>query len=345
MLKSERKQLPIMIFLMRFLRLLTFSVSALLLALCALAAWLPPRWWTECLLAFSLQGGLALLACSLLLVFSSFYLRRLGFMTIVLIGAMSFSAISILDFVQTQAPWWPIQSNASPTKSGLPPTGVRPLRFLQHNVLKSRKNYDAVVTLLRNQDADLVALEEIGPRGFTILRRDPILKHKYPAFAGSGESGQCLLSRWPIQESRTIIRHGLPLLFARLRTPDGMRLSILVIHPPHPTLPRYLVAQNGIFNDLLMTKERIGHPLLIVGDFNATPFNNNFRHFVQRMDLLEPQQKAGLLPSWPSTLPSLLRLPIDHILHSPDLTVSEQRLLPNTGSDHLPLYTVLYSQR
>jgi endonuclease/exonuclease/phosphatase (EEP) superfamily protein YafD len=45
----------------------------------------------------------------------------------------------------------------------------------------------------------------------------------------------------------------------------------------------------------------------------------------------------GLQPTFPASSIGVLRVPIDHLLHSQDLRVRDRRLGPALGSDHFSL--------
>lgn len=121
----------------------------------------------------------------------------------------------------------------------------------------------------------------------------------------------------------------------------GAPLSIAAVHPS-PPIP-------GLESDW-----RIGHrflsdlcapelPTLLVGDFNST-----LDHTVMR-DLLDAGCRdaaeitgRGLTGTWPSSVPAILRVPIDHLLLTPAAgTVLSYEVIEVAGTDHLGTFTVL----
>jgi endonuclease/exonuclease/phosphatase family metal-dependent hydrolase len=48
---------------------------------------------------------------------------------------------------------------------------------------------------------------------------------------------------------------------------------------------------------------------------------------------------TGAGGTWPSLLPPQMRIPIDHVMVGPGLSVVSRRVLPRLGSDHLPVAT------
>lgn len=61
------------------------------------------------------------------------------------------------------------------------------------------------------------------------------------------------------------------------------------------------------------------------------------KNFMHQTGLQNARAGRGVLPTWPTFLPAtFLRIPIDHILVDPRLSVLDYRLGPSIGSDHLP---------
>jgi endonuclease/exonuclease/phosphatase (EEP) superfamily protein YafD len=80
------------------------------------------------------------------------------------------------------------------------------------------------------------------------------------------------------------------------------------------------------------------HPdAIVIGDFNSTPWYGAFRQLLRESQLVSSQPGFGLQPTWHSSLPSLLQIPIDHCLHSRSFVSMRRRVGRSVGSDHLPL--------
>ncbi len=75
----------------------------------------------------------------------------------------------------------------------------------------------------------------------------------------------------------------------------------------------------------------------MTGDFNSTPWSWPVRRLLSSTDLLNSQVGFGLQPSFSAETNLLLRVPIDHLFHSPALEVTDRQLGPPLGSDHFPL--------
>ncbi len=119
-------------------------------------------------------------------------------------------------------------------------------------------------------------------------------------------------------------------------TLEDQQIAVYAVHPRPPDSEGTTEARDTLFSDLaeLIAQETI--PVVVIGDFNATPWSYVFRDFTSGTGLVNSQNGYGLSATWPSTLPLTL-IPLDHMLHSDSLTTVNRRVGPDLGSDHLPL--------
>ena len=78
-------------------------------------------------------------------------------------------------------------------------------------------------------------------------------------------------------------------------------------------------------------------PTILLGDLNTTPWSHHFRRLLKQTRLLDSLRGHGVQGSWPSFLPAPLRIPIDHVLHSPEVAITGRAIGPDANSDHLPV--------
>jgi endonuclease/exonuclease/phosphatase (EEP) superfamily protein YafD len=78
-------------------------------------------------------------------------------------------------------------------------------------------------------------------------------------------------------------------------------------------------------------------PVVVMGDLGDTPWTHTFRQLAGDADLVNSLDGYGIQPSWPAQMPFGLNLPLDHMLHSRELTTMARATGPNLGADHLPL--------
>ena len=82
-------------------------------------------------------------------------------------------------------------------------------------------------------------------------------------------------------------------------------------------------------------------PAVVVGDFQATPWSHSFQELADVAELENSMTGYGLQTTWPANRWAFFRIPIDHLLHSADLTTVDRYLGPAFGVDHRPLVVKL----
>jgi endonuclease/exonuclease/phosphatase family metal-dependent hydrolase len=151
--------------------------------------------------------------------------------------------------------------------------------------------------------------------------------------------GAGLYSRFPL----TALPHQTHFLFrmprAMIVLPDGRQLRVVAVHPQPPNM------SVGRWEEALesLPTPRGGIPWVLVGDFNATFDQAEFRELVDRgyRDAGAATGK-GLEPTWPSeeVFPWGL-MTIDHVLADRRLGVAEYGVDGLPGSDHRAIHAEL----
>ena len=95
-------------------------------------------------------------------------------------------------------------------------------------------------------------------------------------------------------------------------------------------------ARDSLFAELATLVAAETTPVIVIGDFNATPWSSAFRTFEGDTGLVNSQRGYGLSATWPTSLPITL-VPLDHMMHSDSLTTITRVVGPDLGSDHMPL--------
>ena len=88
------------------------------------------------------------------------------------------------------------------------------------------------------------------------------------------------------------------------------------------------------------------HPArrVVMGDFNATPWSPSFQALLHKGRLFNSLDGFGIQTSWPESNP-LLRIPIDHALLGPALSVIDRGTGPSFGSQHRSLHLTITTAR
>ena len=246
-------------------------------------------------------------------------------------------AVSLCSMVLAGAAVLPYQAAGQAAHADVSDTG-RSVRVLLANVRLTNREHDRVLELVRTADADVLVFQEVNERWKSALQ--PITA-AYPYVAGKTREdpfGTMVYSRLPILDHGTL-PHGAAGRWSLRLVIDvqGTPVSVVCTHPKPPLLAASFTLRNEQLDRVTELVKTLPRPLILVGDLNTTMWSPWFRRLCDRADLASVRLGKGVLGSWPAALPGFLRIPIDHILVSPDLTVTDCRLGDAVGSDHLPL--------
>lgn len=208
--------------------------------------------------------------------------------------------------------------------------------LLLFNVWHRNGKLDEVRRMIEESNADIVVLIEATPR---VRQAMASLSATYPyAFdcIGSGGCDIMMLARsrlTPREVKATSDPDGSPLVSAETDI-AGCRLTLFATHMTRPFPNRPFWAQRAQAEEIGGDVAAPPGAKLIVGDFNAAPWGYVIGTIMERggVDVL-----TGGGGTWPSALPSPLRIPIDNMMAGSGLSFVSRRVLPSMGSDHLPV--------
>jgi len=211
-------------------------------------------------------------------------------------------------------------------------------RAISANVFTKNAQPEHTEEWIRAQEPDVVALIEITDRWDDTLKR---LKDILPYQRRQGwgpRYGSALLSRHPpAADPKPGGYAGVGSLPLAVQTPDGPLICLLV-HPVAPTTERAWKWRGNALEAIAeyAAEESRRAPMLVLGDFNTTPWSPFHQDFLSRSGL-DPVE-TSVLPrrTWPTHNP-LFWIPIDHFFLSPQLAAQKQWVGPNLGSDHYPI--------
>lgn len=218
------------------------------------------------------------------------------------------------------------------------PSQRHSIRVVLANVYARNRRPAALQTYLESRQPDVAVLLEVTERWETAL--EP-LRASYPFMATQARAddfGLAVLSRLPVEEPQVFSLggpHGTPAITIRVALADHF-LTIIGAHPWPPITPRAATFRNRQFAELAHRVRVEQHPVLLVGDLNTTSWSPAFGELLRRSGLRDTRIGFGVQPSWPAQIP-WLRIPLDHGLASPDITVSRRTVGPSIGSDHYPV--------
>ena len=217
------------------------------------------------------------------------------------------------------------------------PAGASPaMRAMLLNVNTRLGDSDRVREVIVASDPDILVLEEINSRWMSDLAW---VTNSYPhslAEPREDNFGIGLFSKLPLAESEVVYIGGaeVPSIVATVSFPET-NLRVIATHPLPPGGRNYSRWRNDQLERL--PDYVLSHlPTLLLGDLNVTPWNFHFRRLLARTGLRDSVKGFGVQPTWPNYNP-LLRIPIDHCLHSTDIIIVDRRVGEDVSSDHYPV--------
>lgn len=185
-----------------------------------------------------------------------------------------------------------------------------PLRVLWLNLLKDNTTQpEQIADALRRSGADLIVLAEAAPAYQAV----PALSDLYPHRQGCTDPTRCellILSRHPMGPVKFGDMLTGPERLARftLELPEGPHPTIVAVHRIKPWYLGLTGGENAWMRAVLSG----GHnrPLLVVGDFNASPWSRRMWQLGTRYGLRHPTWPIATWPAWAGRF----GVQIDHVL-------------------------------
>ncbi len=119
--------------------------------------------------------------------------------------------------------------------------------------------------------------------------------------------------------------------------------KILAVHPQAPVKQKWASERNEQFADIITYVQNSSVPVVVIGDFNCTPWSPYFVDLLEQTALKDARlldPNPGLDFTWNASS-FLFQLPIDHALVSKEWEVLNFETRPTQNSDHKGIWTKL----
>ena len=235
--------------------------------------------------------------------------------------------VAALLLVAVWPQWFPTASR--------PANGAPSIRIYSANVWVRNTDVDAIAASIRDADADVVMLIELGeataPRLDELVRDYP---HRVVApriDRPNGTVRSVIASRYPLRASPRPT--GVEALRAVAITPLGP-VNLVSVHLTRPWPFEESWGQISQTMGLEQTVRGLVGPVIVAGDFNSV---SSARIGRQVQDQIGLRPAPGFPGTWPSALPAPQSITIDQVYASPELAFTSRRLGRANGSDHRPV--------
>jgi endonuclease/exonuclease/phosphatase (EEP) superfamily protein YafD len=215
-----------------------------------------------------------------------------------------------------------------------PALNARAVRVVAFNVNIANSKLPAIATYLESQAVDVAVLEELSPANAEQLAvLLPRMPHRYLA-ESEGVRGVVILSRWPLIAPQPARQDGV-LFAARVDVDLGDRqFRLYGAHLNWPVIWKAARGRNAQLRALGRELAECPHACVVVGDFNVTPWSSHFRDVLKTPGVYDCAAGRGLLGTWPSVLPAVLRIRIDQCVVAGAMSVADVRVGESVRSDH-----------
>lgn len=223
------------------------------------------------------------------------------------------------------------------------PNSDNTISILSSNVFMPNDNYDALLTEVEKHKPDFLVMLESNKRweeNVASIEGDyPYTKH-CPL---ENLYGMHLYSKYPFSEVslRFLIEDDVPSIRLTF-TKNNQTVTLFFLHPKPPSPTENETAGPRDAELLLVGKEvaNIEGPVIVAGDLNDVAWSPTTRKFKQISGLLDPRIGRAFYNTFHAHYP-LIKWPLDHVFHSNHFDLVHVKKLPDIGSDHFPLLTVL----
>lgn len=266
--------------------------------------------------------------------------------------AFAFCAVGVVFLIAREVRWFLLTivglvASVSPIVSWyLPP--VTDLQFenkhvfhvMSANVSTRNDSPERLVDLIAKERPDILGLIELNPRfakRFESLNLE--FDHAYE-MTDEGFSGMGIYSKVPFANAGAIsFGDDFPRAISAIVRIGRQDVELLLFHPVPPITANLAANRNKNLNKVAEYIASSERPIVVLTDLNVALWSSYYREFEESSGLQNARRGFGVASTWPAT--RVFGVPIDHVMHSSELSNQGFRVLSSIGSDHLPVSAVL----
>ena len=218
------------------------------------------------------------------------------------------------------------------------------LKVMSYNVWRDNQNIAAIVEVVKNEQPDILLLQEIGEDRIQKVFKEleTLYSDGEPYLAYAPQVLQAVISRYPFTSHQSSLQKGRAQI-VRLETPFGP-ITVINIHAfKLGWLQRHEQMTALLEKDVVTANT----PVILGGDFNTTDQSQTYRLVKRYLKNAHWEAGHGFGFTFPSSsfhfrkfkIPPLIR--IDHIFYSsPFIPRAARTVNESGGSDHLPVVAI-----
>ena len=228
------------------------------------------------------------------------------------------------------------------------PSSTDNFKVMSFNVYKHNNDLEGIISVIKEADPDILALQELTPTISDGLLRE--LTTSYPFNTLNSDlpiEGQGLLSKYEMKVVSDLPDYRF--LSASIQFPQG-QLNVFNIHAPKVNPFRWRKSweeQRKFIEELVKQTTDISTPLILLGDFNTTSLSKSYAQITEEFRDSFTDTGAGFGFTYPARKKFGIKLPsplvrIDYIFHNGLLISHETKVIEESGgSDHRSIVSIL----
>jgi endonuclease/exonuclease/phosphatase (EEP) superfamily protein YafD len=217
--------------------------------------------------------------------------------------------------------------------------GSKTLDVISFNVGISNPNRSEIAEWIRAEDPDVVFVFESSFEWEDTFRAADLAVQPISVVPPGNLAGVTILAKPQLLPRPVEVGIGTEAAAVSVLL-GANRIEMLGLHPPSPTTASRAATRDRIMASAAAWVSAREGEVVVVGDFNATPWSHAFRILRGGAGLTDSLRGHGLEPSWPSGWGPLM-VPIDHVLYTDGLASRDRRTGPAFESAHRPVLVTI----
>lgn len=209
--------------------------------------------------------------------------------------------------------------------------GKSNLSLAHYNVLKFNENYSKTINSIKENDADVISINEMTHKWETKLKE--ALSEKYPfqyLVAQNNSFGIGFFSKKILAHQETVWFEGIPYIAADI-TINDTTIRLLTAHTIPPTSKHAYAKRNNEIRHIENYLKQCKTAVMVIGDFNAVSWSPAIKQL--RTNLKLEDSRTRFEPTYPAWNKWLM-IPIDHIFYTKEISCVSFQTITDTDSDH-----------
>lgn len=212
------------------------------------------------------------------------------------------------------------------------------IKVFSSNFLFENNDFTTIKKVIAEEKPDVILIVEAD---YAWRKEKSMFEADYPYITiteQTGPFGMVMASKYPVEyEYFTLASYGAIDATIKINETSMRILGVHTLPPSRKDLSEKQVQQ---FAELIAKIKSKQLPTVVMGDFNSTPWSPRFIKLLNQTGLKDSAIGYGVINTWNVNIP-FLKIPIDHILTSPEIETLDFHRGADVSADHYPVVASL----